>query len=473
MQDRNPLKNILIIEDDIGIAMLVSGELNDMGFSVVHKERFTDVFNLINESNFFIVIMDYSLPDMSGVEFLKRIKDFDIKMPPFIVTTGMGDERVAVEMMKLGARDYIIKDLSFISILPEIVKKVSKEIDNENKLSLIISEKEQSDQKFKFISENIGDGITLIENESVIYRSPSLYKMLGFNENEIDGSVQAIFNGIHKDDKDEVIRRIELGKLNKSANDIFTYRFIKNDGAIIWLEDEIRRYYDNNNKVTVVTCTRDVTERMNNNQRLLESVKEKEVLLKEIHHRVKNNLQIITSLLSLQANQITDPVSKSFFLEIQNRIRAMAMIHEHLYRSSDITIIDFGEYVKGLLPLILGNFSRKTIQLDIDIKNIFFDIDTAIPSGLIINELITNSIKYGFSDTLERKPLIFVSLHKTERKYHMLIKDNGIGLPEKILREGSNSLGLTLVNALVQQLSADIKMYNENGAVFELTFSHD
>ncbi len=460
---------VLIIEDDTGICNLIFRIIRDLGNDCITSNSFAEAEDIIEREKIFLIVMDYSLPDMNGTLFIKKLLEKHATIPPFIVTTGVGDERIAVEMMKLGARDYLIKDMTFLEILPEVIKRIYKEIDNEKKLDIMIKEKEKSDYQFKFISENIGDGITLIENDIIIFRSPAFYKIIGFNCDDIGKPSSNIFNIMHPDDIESVKERVNFGVSEKKSSDIFTYRILRNDGKFVWLEDEIRRKFDDDGSSIVIICTRDITERKNINDKLLESLNEKEILLKEIHHRVKNNLQIITSLLSLQGNQIKDTSIKNIFFDIQNRIRAMAMIHEHLYRSTEITLIDFYEYLKSLLATLSINYGNFKIEIDMNIQNIFLNIDSAIPCGLIINELITNTMKYAFKNSVYGGK-VNINMSIVGDNYFLTYRDNGVGLPDDIIQNGSESLGLTLVNALVQQLNGGVEIYNENGANFNITF---
>lgn len=189
-----------------------------------------------------------------------------------------------------------------------------------------------------------------------------------------------------------------------------------------------------------------------------QQIKEKEILLQEIHHRVKNNLQTVSSLLNMQSRSVKDEQALGLIKSSQNRVIAMAMIHEMLYMRDDISRVNFNEYVKQLSNYLIGSVRKdgNEIQLDIDIKDITFEIDTAIPLGLLINEAITNSIKYGFSKE-NSSPLIYIHLYQQETKEYMLhIGDNGIGYDATLVSEGKKSLGLSLIKNLTRQLKGSI-----------------
>lgn len=199
---------------------------------------------------------------------------------------------------------------------------------------------------------------------------------------------------------------------------------------------------------------------------LKNSLNDKEVLLKEIHHRVKNNLQIITSLVKLQAGRITDPQIEVHLNDILNRIRSIAMVHELLYKSSDLSHICFKDYLEKIISSITMLFNGKTkhIKFNISSENIYLTIEKAVPCAIILNELITNSVKHAFANVNE--PEINISMKNTENHYFLCIADNGCGLPPDFDVSRTDSLGLNLVHTLARQLDADIIQNNDNGAMF-------
>ncbi|MBF0542311.1 MAG: PAS domain S-box protein [Nitrospirae bacterium] len=201
------------------------------------------------------------------------------------------------------------------------------------------------------------------------------------------------------------------------------------------------------------------------------SLREKEVLLKEIHHRVKNNLQIVSSLLNSQSRFVKDKDVLNMFKDSQHRISSMALIHEKLYSSETLSNIDFSAYVSEIADNLLFSYNMDSsdIKMKINIKDVFLDINEAIPCGLIINEIISNSIKYAFPDN--RKGIISVDFNKTPKGYILYIGDNGIGLPKDIDFSKTKSLGLHLINILsTKQLDGQIEIERTNGTMFKITF---
>lgn len=203
-------------------------------------------------------------------------------------------------------------------------------------------------------------------------------------------------------------------------------------------------------------------ELVDKNTQLEEFIGEKEVLLKEVHHRVKNNLQVITSLLSLQSSFIEDEQSKALFRYSQYRINSMAMIHEMLYKSDGISKIDYSEYARKLISNLIVSMkgSDNNITLSVDISEIDLNIDTAIPLGLLINEIMTNALKYGLRNN--DVGTVHIEITKTMHgHYRMLIGDNGVGFSDDISFRNSNSLGLMLMHKLSLQLNGSIEKDNQ------------
>ena len=212
-------------------------------------------------------------------------------------------------------------------------------------------------------------------------------------------------------------------------------------------------------------------------QNLQNSLSENEVLLKEIHHRVKNNLQVISSLLYLNSKKIKDKEALNLFIDSQNRVKSIALVHERLYRSKNLGKIDFKEYVQHLTTDLFRSYAvnQSLIKLDININNIIIDIDFAVPCGLIINELISNSLKYAFPNIEEdyREGIIKINFNRNGNgELLLVVSDNGIGMPGQIDEMKKNSLGLLLVDTLVSQLEGTLDVNSDSGTEFIIKFTN-
>jgi PAS domain S-box-containing protein len=221
----------------------------------------------------------------------------------------------------------------------------------------------------------------------------------------------------------------------------------------------------------VLSNARNISQRKKVERELKASLKEKVILLQEIHHRVKNNMQIISSLLRLQSGQIDNEKMQDIFRISQDRIRSMALIHDMLYKTKDFAGIDFNQYLQGLIRHLVNTYliDAKDIKIHVRVDKVYLDLNTAVPCGLILNELVTNSLKHAFPSG--RKGEVTVELRSTEtNKTRMSVSDNGIGLPDDFNFNNPQSLGLMLVKDLVRQLNGKIEYTSENGASFIITF---
>ena len=201
-------------------------------------------------------------------------------------------------------------------------------------------------------------------------------------------------------------------------------------------------------------------------------LQEKDVLLKEVHHRVKNNMQVISSLLNLQSRQIKDPEVLEMFRESQRRIRSMALIHERLYQSSDLSRIEFSQYLRNLATHLFHSYKADSsrIRLKIDAEEVFLNINTAIPSGLIINELVSNALKHGFPEG--RSGELDIDLHRVEGDGYVLqVKDDGVGFPEGLDFRKTGTLGMQIISTLVEQIEGRLELSRENGTAFRVEFN--
>ncbi|MBC7473612.1 MAG: PAS domain S-box protein [Candidatus Sericytochromatia bacterium] len=214
----------------------------------------------------------------------------------------------------------------------------------------------------------------------------------------------------------------------------------------------------------------DITEQKKNDLQIKSSLKEKDLLLKEINHRVKNNLQIISSLLSLQSGYIKDEATLEAFRESQNRVRTMALIHEELYKTEKLSKIEFKKYVKNLVNHLYQSYvvSKSKIVFEIESIEAYLDIETAIPLGLIINELVSNSLKYAFKN--EQNGQVNICLNKSDDIFELIVKDNGIGLAKDFNFRQTQSLGLQLIMSLTEQLEGTIELDDSIGTKFIIKF---
>lgn len=323
-------------------------------------------------------------------------------------------------------------------------------------------------------AKEYADKILSSMNDSLIVVSPDGHiqtvndvtcEMLGYKEEElIYKPIEKIFDEESLSEKSEI-------------DDLFKERFIRGvektyqtkDGRkiLVLFSSSIMR--DGNRIQGIVCVARDITER-----KQIEEARKKELLLKEIHHRIKNNLQIVSTLLDLQAKYLKDEQTVMMFKESQNRIRSMAFIHEKLYMSKDLERIDFAEYINDLTGNLLRSYgvNSKAIKLKINVSDVLLSIDTAVPCGLIINELVSNSLKYAFPAGREGEVRIDFHSDDNDDRFILIISDDGIGFPEDLDFQNTKSLGLKLVNTLArQQLKGTMDLNRNGGTEFKIVFT--
>ncbi|MDD5757997.1 MAG: PAS domain S-box protein [Desulfobulbaceae bacterium] len=325
-----------------------------------------------------------------------------------------------------------------------------------------ILEKER--EQFQIFFNNSIDMMCIANpNGTFLKVNPTCEKLLGYSEEELLSRPFVDF--IHPDDKqptlDEMARLIKCGSSLNIEN-----RFQRKDGTYLWLSWQAK--YNREENLTFANA-RDITERKKTEKTLRQAVREKEVMLKEIHHRVKNNMQVVYSLLSLQARNIDDSIIRTMFEESKNRISSMSLIHEKLYLSPDLSLIDFKEYIDRLVAEIASTYNRPDIVFTVDMPPLQFDINISIPCGLIINELVSNCLKHAFPNGKKGTITIRMS-ENSEGELSLSVSDDGIGFPAEIDYANTTSLGMQLIVVLAGQLNGTVKLDSEEGTTFTITF---
>jgi len=340
------------------------------------------------------------------------------------------------------------------------------------------TERLEAERKLRLLAQTIAsakDCVMLTDLEdTILYVNDAFMTTYGYAEKEILGKNIDLLRGpdVPREVREEIVPSTLSGGW---YGEIINRR---KDGSVFPVElwtSMVRN--DEGEPVALVGVARDVTERRKAEEQIRTSLREKEVLLKEIHHRVKNNLQVVSSLLNLQSQHIKDKEMLRVFKESQNRVRSMALIHEKLYRSSNLAEISFGDYVRDLATQLFRSYSLNAagVSLEIDANKVLLGIDRAIPCSIIVNELVSNSLKYGFPD--RRGGTIYIRLHSApDQTVRLVVGDTGVGLPEDLDIEKTDSLGLKLVKMLTGQLSGELKLVpggsrsGKTGAEFVITF---
>jgi PAS domain S-box-containing protein len=327
----------------------------------------------------------------------------------------------------------------------------------------------ESEERFKSILENVVEMFFITDGSlNVIYASPRCMEIYGYSSEAMTARPMQWLESIHPEDKGAVARRA-AEEVSKGMRAVLEYRIFRKDGLVRWIRSVSNPILGADGRLQRVYGTvTDITEF----ESLRSSLNEKEVLLKEIHHRVKNNLQIVISLMRLESRAFSEERVRAALKDLETRIRAMALVHEHLYHSSDLAKIGFKDYLKGLCEELFRTYGADggKIRLEIDAEAVALDIERAIPCGLIINELLTNVIKYAFPG--DRKGVLRVAIRNTSaNEVEIVVSDDGIGIPETLDIRNAKTLGLQLVTTLAEnQLKGRIELERAGGTRFGIRF---
>lgn len=304
--------------------------------------------------------------------------------------------------------------------------------------------------------------------------SKQMFRMMGFDPAQGVPSFEAYLDVVHPEDRDLILNALmQMARGEQPPQQEF--RRNPEHGPLRYFSPTYRVEYDAEGRpAKFIGTLLDITERKNAEMLIAASLQEKEVLLKEIHHRVKNNLQVITSLLRLQADGLTDPHIRELLTDNQRRVRSMALIHEQLYQAQDLAHINFGDYVTRLVNYLWRLYAptQPNLEAQVRIEGVTLEVEQAMPLGLIVNELVSNSMRHAFpAETTHGPQTLWVSaVRETDGFLHVEVGDTGVGLPESFDIEQTTSMGLQLVQAFVLQLRGQLQIHNHPGTQFKMTF---
>jgi len=484
----------IIARDEAGIALRIVGTTTDISKRKNAEEALfqtneklqaifsgsNDAILLLTEKGFFdcnpIALEIFNIADISE---LKRLHPSDIS--PEFQPDGRNSLEKSIEMIQLafengmnrfewlhkrkGGENFYAEVLlsAFNYGGQRVLQSTVRDITHRKAIEYSL---ERSEEKYRSLIENSPEIILMTDRNEIIefsnfastrYKSDeiinhSLYEFLDERHHkEVKLAHQSIFNGS---------KSVSYETEGTSVNETKTW-FLTHVGP---------KYFDNN-VVGLVLFIKNITDRKIDEERIKQSLHEKEVLLKEVHHRVKNNLQIISSILNLQSSTITDQLTLDLLRNSQDRIRSMSLIHELLYQTKDFSTINFSEYIRSISTNLFQSYNQnKNIVLVLEVDELFLDLDLAIPCGLIINELITNSLKYAFE--IQGDGEVKICLSQTDNDVLLKIEDNGKGFPSTIDFRDTESLGMQLVVSLIDQIDGKIELENLKGAKYKLSFKN-
>jgi PAS domain S-box-containing protein len=489
------LRRILLVEDEDAHARIIQRSFERYGTSseLMIASSLAQAAQLIEDGAFDLVITDWRLPDGEGFDLLKDKPRF-----PLLVMTSHGNEHIAVEAMRAGALDYIVKSETSLLDMPRIaegairlwVTLVAKELAQEK---LLIAEEalresrrcddvlRESERRLRLLADAMPQIVwTARPDGHVDYFNRQWYEFTG-SETGTTGDVSWT-QTLHPDDV-ERSGACWYDSMNSGGSyEIQSRLWDRRRGAYRWyLARALPQRDDRGAVVKWVGTATDIDDHKRLSQELelrvdertselRQSLAETSTLLKEVHHRVKNNLQVVCSLLTMQIDCSPDRFSEPL-RDAHSRVLAMSLIHEQIYQSDTLADLNFGDYVMQLVERLFGAYcvDSSRIRLDLSAEAIQLTVDHAIPCGLILNELLSNSLKHAFGDG--REGVIRVHLRRTVKgsgaEYVELeVGDNGIGLPADFQLKDSKSLGLQVVHTLIRQLRADLVISRDGGTTF-------
>ncbi|PKL60888.1 MAG: hypothetical protein CVV33_00340, partial [Methanomicrobiales archaeon HGW-Methanomicrobiales-4] len=330
-----------------------------------------------------------------------------------------------------------------------------------------VIERSQTEELFHRPVERSQVGIYLIQDDHFVYLNPRMSEILGYPRDTLE--MMPFTLCFHEDDIHLAIENHHRVIGTPDATDDYEIRAITADGRIIFVENLISQFRYQG-RPAVIGSIMDITARKNSEAGLRQSLHEKDILLREVHHRVKNNMQIIVSMLRMQSSMIDNPEIVSILNESKNRILSMAMIHEKLYRTDNLMSVNLLEYLSSLVNTMITDFSYDESQIILDLvcdPTIEMTIDAGIPLGLIVNELLTNTFKHGFKNN-EQGTISILVTHTNSGWLDIIYHDTGKGLPEGFILENCDSLGMQLIQNLVFQASGEMTMGSDHGIVVTL-----
>ncbi len=466
MNNGNRLK-ILFVEDMDADFELAESELRKNGiiFASERVEKSDEFIDVLKEFKPDLVISDYSLPQFNGMQALKILKDHDESLP-FIILTGTLNEEIAVDCMKSGANDYVIKE--HIGKLPFAVNEALRYRDAMIEKTMAERELLESELRYRSMFENNFAVMVLVDpvTGAVVDVNPAASDYYGYDYNDL---LNMTLDQISCLENRQIFENLKLAEKG-NKNHFFSKHKLKNGSK---RDVEVFISPISYKSKTLLHCIiQDVTERTRAIEDLKTSLDEKKDLIREIFHRTKNNMQVIISLFSLLSVYVEDEKIEKIFKDMECRIRAMALVHEKLFQSKNLSKIDLKSYLTDLVNNVMSDYgiNENKISVRTVLDNVEVLIDTAIPAGLVINELLSNVMKYAFpGDMKGEMELILSQLESGE--IEVVISDNGAGKGMTLEDADKQSMGFQIVKNIIEyQLKGTAGLDTSSGVKWVIKF---
>ncbi|MGA2184458.1 MAG: histidine kinase dimerization/phosphoacceptor domain -containing protein [Bryobacteraceae bacterium] len=458
---------VLILEDRAADAELMLHELRRSCFQPVWQRVDTEADYLEQlEPPPDVILADYRMPRLDAPKALELLQGRDLDIP-FIVVSGAIGEDVAVAMMRQGATDYLLKD-RLRRLGPAVRRALAgKQLRQDTRLA----EKALRASEARFYSfMNHTPALAFIKDGRgrILYVNHACEQAWQKTLSECEGKLDA---ELWPEDYAGRVRANDLLVLLNGTPTRVLEEQPSRDGRVRQMLCFRFPFTDAEGALLLGAVSIDITEQIRTEKALASALAAKAALLREVHHRVKNNLQVVSSLLSMQAELLPGSGMSRVLNESQRRVEAMAMIHERLHGTEDTDRVDFREYVEALARELFYAYgvNANRVALRLDLGAVELGLNQAIPCGLILNELLTNSVKYAFPEARNGEILVALGCDESDR-VTLRVADNGVGLPGGFDWKQSRSLGLRIVNILARQLDGTLQWEPGPGAAFALTF---
>ena len=467
-------ENILIVDDNTENLSFLSTLLKEEGYDIFPADSGELALASLEDNIPDLVLLDIRMPGINGFEVCKRIKqNQNLAEIPVIFLTVATEINDKLEGFRLGAVDYVTKPFHKEELLARIKTHLSlyryNMLFREQSAEKLI----ESEKHFRMMIEKSPLPMVITnDNQDIEFYNDKFIELFGYTLKDIS-TADKWWKTCYPDEKyrNRVIQSwmdaIEKAKATNTDIEMQEWEWTIKDKTTRLCE-----FYMVPLSGSSLIIMNDITDKKKSDEQLKANLREKETLLHEVHHRVKNNMQVINSLLKLQSNNIEDKNIKEILKDSQSRVYAMSAVHEMLHGSEKLSEIDLKSYLSKITAYIFQTYStnHRKIKLNSSIENSPISINKAYPLGLIINELISNTLKYAFPE--DRKGEITVSMKKLDKELKLTIADNGVGISEEFDWKNSKSLGLKLVRNLVEnQLDGSIDMESKNGTKFIIKFN--
>ncbi len=462
---------ILLVDDDPFILQSIGPALVKKGYEVATAESGQEALDALDKSPFDLVLTDLIMEDIDGFQVLKEARERE-EETMVIILTGYNEVQLAIDCLRLGANDYVLKPCKLEELLFRL-KSCFEKLEDKRKIKQTEVELEESQKRLNEAQQltHVGHWIWNLETQTLTW-SDEIYRIFGVSPDKFEPSTELFEESIHPEDlKDFLSKREKMLEEKKST--IIEHRIIRPDGDIRFVEERVNLELDEHKDVICILGTvQDTTERKQAEDQIKASLEEKGILLKEVHHRIRNNMSTIKGLLKLQSRTlVNNPDAVNALKEAENRVQSMLVLYDKLFLTSDYANVSTKKYFETLIDDVIQNFALKEmVRVAYDIEDAILDVKKVFNLGIIVNELITNSMKHAFIGKESGK--IYASLSIDQGNAVFTIQNDGTELPESVSFENlSGGFGFKLISMLVNQLDGSIQIERSKGTKFTIKFN--